>query len=175
MSLPSREPDAYADSRVRPASLNRYALREYTFQDGTVIPKGAFVTASLHSVHMDENNFENATMFKPWRFSEMREVEGESTKHQFTNATYDYLSFGFGKHAWYVFLPSSVCSPNGINAHILVWSSCVAPEDSSPPTNSRPCCVTSSRTTTSSFRTGLPSVPPISTTGYGRFQILRRK
>lgn len=90
------------------ASLNRYALRDYTFKDGTFIPKGAFVTASLHSLHMDDNNYEDAATFKPWRFVEMREsgVEGEATKYQFTNTSADYLAFGFGKHAWYAVLSS---------------------------------------------------------------------
>lgn len=89
-------------SHVLPASLNRFALRDYTFQDGTFIPKGNFVTASLYSLHMDDENYEDAKVFKPWRFVEMREngEEGESVKHQFTNTSVEYLSFGLGKHAW---------------------------------------------------------------------------
>lgn len=89
-------------SHVLPASLNRFALRDYTFQDGTFIPKGNFVTASLYSLHMDDENYEDAKVFKPWRFVEMREngEKGESVKHQFTNTSVEYLSFGLGKHAW---------------------------------------------------------------------------
>lgn len=52
------------------ASLNRYALRDYTFQDGTFIPKGTFVTASLHSLHMNDGTYEDAEKFDPWRFVE---------------------------------------------------------------------------------------------------------
>lgn len=84
------------------ASLNRYALRDYTFHDGTFIPKGAFVTASMWSLHMDDKNYEDARTFNPWRFVEKRESgeEGESVKHQFTNTSVEYLSFGLGRHAW---------------------------------------------------------------------------
>lgn len=103
--------------RVMPASLNRYALRDYTFQDGTFIPKGAFVTASLYSLHMDDDNYEDASKFDPWRFVSKRESgeEGESVKHQFTNTSVEYLAFGLGKHAWYV------TSVNCIQGIPLTW------------------------------------------------------
>ena len=54
---------------------------------------------------MDDNNYNNAESFDPWRFVEKRESgeEGESVKHQFTNTSAEYLAFGFGKHAWYVY------------------------------------------------------------------------
>ncbi|EIM80751.1 cytochrome P450 [Stereum hirsutum FP-91666 SS1] len=82
-------------------SLNRYALRDYTFQDGTFIPKGTFVTASLHSLHMNDGTYEDAEKFDPWRFVEKganEEVLEESMARQFTSTSAEYLAFGSGKH-----------------------------------------------------------------------------
>ena len=41
-------------------------------------------------------------MFDGFRFARMREAEGEGTKHQYVNTSTEYVSFGHGKHAWYV-------------------------------------------------------------------------
>lgn len=96
------------------ASLNRYALRDYTFQDGTFIPKGTFVTASLHSLHMSDKTYENAEKFDPWRFVDMGangDVLEESMTRQFTSTSAEYLAFGSGKHVWYA-LPSPSLKPS---------------------------------------------------------------
>lgn len=92
----------------RLASLNRYALRDYTFQDGTFIPKGTFVTASLHSLHMSEKTYEDAEKFDPWRFVETGangEVLEDNMVRQFTSTSAEYLAFGSGKHVWYAIPP----------------------------------------------------------------------
>ena len=77
-------------------------MKDVTLSNGTVIPKGALVVAASYPTHHDDAIYENANAFDPFRFSRMREVEGEGIKYQFVNTSLDYVSFGHGKHAWYV-------------------------------------------------------------------------
>ena len=87
----------------------RKALKDLTFTDGTIIPAGSTIVAAATGTHMDEEYYENPDIFNPWRFSDMRGDEGEATKHQFVSTSVDYVSFGHGKHAWYVLFIKSGC------------------------------------------------------------------
>ena len=80
----------------------RKAIRDLHFSDGTFVPAGTMLVAAAAAAHVDEENYTNAKVFDPWRFSNMREDDEESTKHQFVSTSIDYLSFGVGKHAWCV-------------------------------------------------------------------------
>lgn len=81
-------------------TVTRKAMQDVTFSNGTTIPAGTMVVAAATATHMDEGNYANATTFDPWRFSDMREEDGESLKHQFVSTSVEYVSFGHGKHAW---------------------------------------------------------------------------
>lgn len=81
--------------------MTRVAMKDFTFSDGTRIPKGSFVSAAVASTHIDDRNYEDPTTFNPWRFADMRQ-DGEATKYQMTNTTVDYIPFGLGRHAWCV-------------------------------------------------------------------------
>ena len=87
------------------ASITRKAMKDITFNNGTFIPKGTVLVAAAHPTHHDEANYVNPEEYDPFRFAKMREGEGEGVKHQFVNTSVDYVSFGHGKHAWYVPLP----------------------------------------------------------------------
>ena len=50
---------------------------------------------------MNGGIYKNPTIFNPWRFTDMREENGESTKHHFVSTLPNYMAFGHGKHAWY--------------------------------------------------------------------------
>ncbi|CAL1702998.1 unnamed protein product [Somion occarium] len=80
-------------------SITRRALRDFTFSDGTFIPKGEFVSAAAMPTHYDEEYYENPEVFNPWRFAEMRSEDGEGTKHQMVSTSSEYIPFGHGKHA----------------------------------------------------------------------------
>ncbi|KAM5535874.1 hypothetical protein V8D89_010492 [Ganoderma adspersum] len=80
-------------------SLMRKVMKDITLSDGTFLPKGTLVVAASHSTHHDEANYRDAEAFDPFRFSKMREGEGEALKHQFVNTSLDYISFGHGRHA----------------------------------------------------------------------------
>ena len=83
-------------------NVTRRAMRDFTFSDGTVVPKGAYVFVAARATHLDEDNYPNPNEFQGFRFSEMREDEGESTKHQTVALGLDWVIFGGGKHAWFV-------------------------------------------------------------------------
>ena len=92
----------------------RVALQDFTFSDGTFIPAGTTIAATAWCIHMDENYYEDPTVFKPWRFLGTRAEEGNKydsnpwkegkdadTKQHFVSTSSNYLAFGHGKHAWY--------------------------------------------------------------------------
>ncbi|TFK68396.1 cytochrome P450 [Pluteus cervinus] len=87
--------------RLASGALNvtRRAMRDFTFSDGTTVPKGAYVFVASRATHLDEVNYPNPHEFQGFRFSDMREDEGESTKHQTVALGLDWVIFGGGKHA----------------------------------------------------------------------------
>ena len=80
----------------------RRAMQDFTFSDGTFIPKGTYVSVASIATHTDSEFYENPHEFNPWRFSDMRDndPEGEGTKHQIVNAKPEFVFFGLGRHAW---------------------------------------------------------------------------
>jgi hypothetical protein len=91
-------------------ALIRHVRRDFTFSDGTFVKRGNWVCASSYSIHMDESHYTKAGEFDPWRFSDIRSIESEATRHQYITTTPDFLSFGSGKHAWCVFSISYMTS-----------------------------------------------------------------
>jgi cytochrome P450 len=81
--------------------------KDYTFSSGLIVPKGSYVGTSLHSVHNDENLYADAQEFKPWRFVDSDVADGDATsKTMYASTSPEFLAFGYGKHAWYVYLSS---------------------------------------------------------------------
>ena len=85
-------------------SLTRKALKDYTFSDGTFIPKGTVMMAAARCVHYDEEIYPNAHTFEPFRFSDLRGEDGEGAEHQYLSTAPEFLPFGHGPHAWYAVL-----------------------------------------------------------------------
>ncbi|KIK94712.1 hypothetical protein PAXRUDRAFT_11881 [Paxillus rubicundulus Ve08.2h10] len=81
-------------------SMTRKVMKDFTFSDGTVLPKGTLLTTASQATHLDNANYENAGRFDPFRFANMREEEGEAIKHSYASTNSEYLAFGHGKHAW---------------------------------------------------------------------------
>ena len=110
-------------------ALSRKVLKDITLPDGTFIPKGTILAAASHPTHHDNSHYHDANTFDPFRFSRMRDGEGEGTKHQFTNTSPENMYFGHGRHAWWADLFALVDS--------LLTSSNIAPDGSSRPASSR--------------------------------------
>lgn len=77
-------------------------MKDFTFSDGTLIPEGIFVGTAVLPMQHDSDFYEDGETFKPWRFSDAREKEGDSAKHAFVSTSIEYHTFGHGRHAWYV-------------------------------------------------------------------------
>ncbi|KAF9233836.1 cytochrome P450 [Melanogaster broomeanus] len=82
-------------------AIMRRAPKDFTFSDGTMIPKGTMVSFASRFTHLDNELYENAETFDPFRFSDMRdrEEDGEGAKYQMASTSPEYLAFGHGRHA----------------------------------------------------------------------------
>ena len=80
--------------------MGRVAVRDFTFSDGTFIPKGTHVAATARPVHLDPNIYGDPLVFKPFRFSEAPEGTADAIKNQMVTTSLENLHFGHGKHAW---------------------------------------------------------------------------
>ncbi|KAF8546289.1 cytochrome P450, partial [Imleria badia] len=78
-------------------TLSRKAVNDFAFSDGTLILKGTRVNAGLIALHHDDALYENSKLFDPVP------EDGEGAKHRFVATSPEYLSFGHGLHALYVF------------------------------------------------------------------------
>jgi len=81
-------------------TMGRKILKDFTFSDGTIIPKGHLVAVANLPMHLDEEKYNNPAKFDGFRFANLRdsEVEGFS-KHQMISLGLDYIVFGHGRHA----------------------------------------------------------------------------
>jgi cytochrome P450 len=75
-------------------------MKPFTFSDATVIPKGSFVVAPVAPIPMDESIYDKSNQFYGFRFSDLREGERESTGHNVSKTSLEFLHFGHGHHAW---------------------------------------------------------------------------
>ncbi|KAG5350288.1 hypothetical protein C0989_011728 [Termitomyces sp. Mn162] len=100
--------------------MQRKVLKDFTFSDGTVVPKGNDIAVANFAMHHDEvecsysafgkqtlmflshqENYPDPLVFDGFRFSKMREKQSEGfSKHQMVALTHEYIVFGHGKHAW---------------------------------------------------------------------------
>ncbi|KAI0072328.1 cytochrome P450 [Panus rudis PR-1116 ss-1] len=92
-------------------TMTRKALKDFTFSDGTFIPKDGFVSAAESPTHFDPENYENPEVFNPWRFVEddkSGDVEGKengaasgegNVKNLMVSTSTDYVTFGHGRFA----------------------------------------------------------------------------
>ncbi|KXN90695.1 Ent-kaurene oxidase, partial [Leucoagaricus sp. SymC.cos] len=89
--------------RVHPISIGlvgHIALKDYTFSDGTLIPKGTTVVAPADAVHHDDT-YPNAREFQGFRFVESSRNKSDrgGGEESLVNLTPNFLPFGHGNHA----------------------------------------------------------------------------
>jgi len=83
--------------------MDRKVLKDFTFSNGTFIPKGSRLAAIAGPINMDEEIYEDPSTFKPFRFAEAREGANdarEAMKNQMVTTSLQNLVFGHGRHAW---------------------------------------------------------------------------
>jgi len=83
------------------SSLNvaRKVMKDFSFSDGRVIPKGTIIAVATKATHFDNDNYENADTFDPFRFANMREQEGGGANRHMIATNPEYMAFGHGKNA----------------------------------------------------------------------------
>ncbi|KZT01552.1 cytochrome P450 [Laetiporus sulphureus 93-53] len=79
--------------------LDRKAMKDFRFSDGTFVPAGTYIAAPAVAMHHDEDVYPDAHTFNPWRFSDScNERDDFQRQHTITTSPY-FLLFGHGKHA----------------------------------------------------------------------------
>ncbi|KIO01909.1 hypothetical protein M404DRAFT_28164 [Pisolithus tinctorius Marx 270] len=76
----------------------RKVLKDFTFSDGRVIPRGCYISAPSCAIHHDEEFYDKPNAFDPFRFVRPRS-NGKDMKQGMVSLAPDYLAFGHGKHA----------------------------------------------------------------------------
>src|ERR1700735_1332875 len=91
--------------------LSRLALRSFTFSNGVTVPAGTLIVVP-GAVHKDGESYPNPEEFDGFRFAKLRERDGDAVAgHQALSTSTDHLTFGYGRHAWCVFVfVSTHCS-----------------------------------------------------------------
>ncbi|KAL0949752.1 hypothetical protein HGRIS_009790 [Hohenbuehelia grisea] len=91
----------------------------FTFSDGTKLPRGTTLSVAVYNIHHDEEKYSSPEEFHGFRFSDIRQEEGEGIKHQLVNTNVEFLPFGHGRHA----CPGRFFASNEIKtmlAHVLM-------------------------------------------------------
>lgn len=79
--------------------LERLAVKDFSFSDGTLVPAGTSIGIIAHGRHIDEDILPNATTFDPFRYARARAEPGMENQFTFAQASQDNLLFGLGRHA----------------------------------------------------------------------------
>lgn len=95
--------------------MTRKVLKDFTFSDGTFVPAGNYISIASDALHHDEIHYPNPKEFRGFRFAEMREDEGEGFKYQAASLGLDRVTFGVGRHAWYVIPSVPIPSVTGVS------------------------------------------------------------
>jgi len=90
----------------RTVSAGRIVLKDFTFHDGTVAPKGSTVAINTRSIHHDHQFYPDPDTFKPFRFVNDKERPSSRSATQPQKLAVapglDYHPFGIGRPAWCV-------------------------------------------------------------------------
>jgi hypothetical protein len=88
-----------------PVSLPRVVLRPFTFSNGVTVPAGTLIAIPSGAVHRDGDIYPNPKKFDGFRFTQLHERNGVPVAgQQATSTSAEYFPFGYGRHAWWVFL-----------------------------------------------------------------------
>ncbi|KAI1438941.1 cytochrome P450 [Xylaria sp. CBS 124048] len=81
-------------------TFNRKLAKTLTFEDGTTLPTGTYITMPSHAVATDPDIYANPETFDGYRFYAKRmSAKAEANRHQFATTGPESLAFGQGKTA----------------------------------------------------------------------------
>jgi len=80
--------------------MSRIAMKDFTFSDGTYIPKGTFIAAAIRPVHQDQGIYMDPgpDVFDGLRFYKLRGKDN-TRKYDMSSTSPSFLAFGHGPHA----------------------------------------------------------------------------
>lgn len=67
------------------ATMTRKVLKDFTFSNGTTVPRGSRVCVASNAIHNDNEYYPNPDVFDGFRFAEVS--TGESVNHQMVRIT----------------------------------------------------------------------------------------
>ncbi|RDB27628.1 Ent-kaurene oxidase [Hypsizygus marmoreus] len=108
--------------RLNPLSssmMDRVARTPFTFSDGTYIPAGTTLQVAVQAAHLDDTNYDDPTVFDPFRFVDKTNKVNVGRKVDMTSTHADFVAFGHGRHA----CPGRFFAANELKlmlAHILM-------------------------------------------------------
>jgi cytochrome P450 len=79
--------------------MRRIARQDYTFSDGTVVPRGTLLGVAALPIHLNEKIYPDALDFDPLRFVKLQEQETGKRRFDMVTTSVDSLAFGYGNHA----------------------------------------------------------------------------
>ena len=86
-------------------AMQRYALEPFTFSNGQTVPAGTMLACPALALHTDDAYYgAPADTFDPWRHSGVSATNGEAHRNMLVRTRPDYIPFGHGADAWYVFI-----------------------------------------------------------------------
>lgn len=68
-----------------------------TFSNGITLPMGTHVVVAEKAMHLDDQVYEDAQTFKPFRY--VRAAGDEGPRETMVRVSPEYLSFGAGRHS----------------------------------------------------------------------------
>jgi cytochrome P450 len=82
--------------------MTRLAKRPFTFSNGVTVPAGTLVAVPSCASLRDEEVYPNPEEFDGFRFSKLRERDGDATtsRYQVVSTSTEHLAFGLGRHTW---------------------------------------------------------------------------
>ena len=85
---------------------SRLAQQDFTFSDGTRVPKGTAMSVYISPTHLDETIYEDPSKFDGFRFVKMKERQRQDGSNASSEKRFDivtlsvnFLGFGYGRHA----------------------------------------------------------------------------
>lgn len=114
-----RESLRHNPQQARPSTQEVVPKDGITIPGGFHLPQGTWVGVSVTGLHMDERYYPEPNKFDPFRFSRARKQDASisegkinetsdvaTSKNYLVTTSDTFLTFGHGRHAWYVFLNS---------------------------------------------------------------------
>ncbi|GAQ10181.1 fumitremorgin C monooxygenase [Aspergillus lentulus] len=84
---------------IASSQMTRAVIKDFTFSDGTTVPKGSYVLVPMHAMYLDDTIYPEASKFDAFRWSRLREQPGNENRYQFVTTSPTHINFGHGKDA----------------------------------------------------------------------------